>query len=62
MAITFKKGDIVKIYYVSYASTGPTTVAVRLQVEKYENGLLMDTEGRVFNIRSAAFVKVEPAT
>ena len=61
MAITFKKGDIVKIHYVSYASTGPTTVVVRIQVEKYENGLLMDTEGRVFNIKSAAFVKVEPA-
>ncbi len=61
MAITFKNGDIMKIYYVSYTETGPSTIVLRLQVEKYENGLLMDTEGRVFNIRSAAFVKVEPA-
>jgi hypothetical protein len=61
MAITFKQGDIVKITYVEYGPERPGTVVVfNVKVETYEDGLLQDAEGRVFNLRSAAFVKVEP--
>ncbi len=60
MAITFQKGDKVRITYIESGSSGPNHVVTYITVEEYEDGLLKATDGRIYNLRSPAFFKAEP--
>ena len=60
MAITFKKGDKVRITYIESGASGPNHVVTHITVEEYEDGLLKATDGRIYNLRSPAFFKAEP--
>jgi hypothetical protein len=60
MAITFQKGDRIRITYIESGPGGPSHVVTHLTVEEYEGGLLKATDGRIYNLRSPAFFKAEP--